>query len=134
MVQIDASKETRVDVTLKRPSSSSRPRKVASTPAVVAPAPKVVAPAPKVATPAPKVVAPVEAAGQGTLMVSSKPPCDILIDGKPTGLTTPQRSIPLSVGTHKITFVNEAEKIKKTVSVTISADKPTKLIQDLMQK
>jgi hypothetical protein len=65
-------------------------------------------------------------------MVSSKPPCDILIDGKATGLTTPQRSISLGAGVHKVTFVNEAEKIKKTVSVTISADKATKLIQDLM--
>ena len=67
-------------------------------------------------------------------MVSSKPPCDILIDGKATGLTTPQRSIPLAAGTHKITFVNATEGVKKTVSVSITADQSTKLIQDLMKK
>jgi hypothetical protein len=78
-----------------------------------------------------KKVAP---AGEGTLMVSSKPPCEILIDGKPTGLTTPQRSIPLSAGMHKVTFVNATEGIKKTVSVSITADQSTKLIQDLMKK
>jgi hypothetical protein len=75
-----------------------------------------------------------EPAGEGTLMVSSKPPCEIWIDGKPTGLTTPQRSIPLAAGTRKVTFVNEAAGIKKTVSVSITADQSTKLIQDLMKK
>ena len=29
-------------------------------------------------------------------MISSKPPCEIVIDGKSTGLTTPQRAISLS--------------------------------------
>jgi hypothetical protein len=73
-------------------------------------------------------------AGEGTLMVSSKPPCEIYIDGKATGLTTPQRSISLPAGTHKVTLVNAAEGVKKTVPVTITADQPTKLIQDLMAK
>jgi hypothetical protein len=76
----------------------------------------------------------VAATGQGTLMVSSKPPCEIVIDGKATGLTTPQRSIPLPAGVHKVTFVNEVAGIKKTVSVSITADQSTKLIQDLMKK
>lgn len=71
--------------------------------------------------------------GEGTLMISSKPPCEILIDGKPTGLTTPQRAITLPAGAHKVTLVNTAEGIKKTVSVQITADKPTKVIQDLMK-
>ena len=72
--------------------------------------------------------------GEGTLMVSSKPPCEIYIDGKATGLTTPQRSIALPAGAHKVTLVNAAEKITKTVPVTITADQSTKLIQDLMKK
>jgi len=78
--------------------------------------------------------APATAGGNGTLMVSSKPPCEILIDGAPTGLTTPQRAIDLPVGKHKITFVNTEAGINKTVSVTIKADQPTKLIEDLMAK
>lgn len=83
-----------------------------------------------------KAVAETKAAptGEGTLMVNSKPPCEILIDGKPTGLTTPQRSISLPAGTHKVTFVNASAGIHKTVSVTITAGQATKLIQDLMTK
>jgi hypothetical protein len=81
----------------------------------------------------PEPVAKANTGGEGTLMISSKPPCEIVIDGKSTGLTTPQRSIPLPAGTHKITLVNGAEGIKKTVSVQITADKPTKVIQDFMK-
>jgi hypothetical protein len=81
----------------------------------------------------PEPVAKANTGGEGTLMISSKPPCEIVIDGKATGLTTPQRSIPLPAGTHKITLVNSAEGIKKTVSVQITADKPTKVIQDFMK-
>ena len=87
-----------------------------------------------IAAPAPKAEKPpAPAAGQGVLMISSKPPCEIYVDGKATGLTTPQRSLPMSVGPHKITLVNKTEKITKTLSVQISAEKPTKVIQDLMQ-
>lgn len=117
MAHLDPAKDTHVSIALPKAASSHRHH------ATTTPAPKPAA--------APKIVA--EEGGEGTLMVSSKPPCDILIDGKATGLTTPQRSISLAAGVHKVTFVNDAEKIKKTVSVTISADKPTKLIQDLMQ-
>ena len=70
--------------------------------------------------------------GIGTLMVSSKPPCDILIDGKSTGLTTPQRAIQLPPGAHKVTFVNAAANINKTVAVSITADQTTKLVKDLL--
>jgi PEGA domain len=73
-------------------------------------------------------------AGEGILMISSKPPCEIVIDGKPTGLTTPQREIPLPAGAHKITLVNKAEDINKTISVQITADQPTKVIQNLMNQ
>jgi len=86
------------------------------------------------AKPEPAKVAPkVAAGGEGTLMISSKPPCEILIDNKATGLTTPQRAITLPAGAHKVTLVNTAEGIKKTVSVQITADKPTKVIQDFMK-
>jgi len=71
--------------------------------------------------------------GEGVLMVSSKPPCEILVDGVATGLTTPQRALKLAAGTHKITLVNTAEKIKKTVTVTVTADQPTKVIENFMK-
>jgi hypothetical protein len=67
-------------------------------------------------------------------MVSTKPPCEIVVDGKATGLVTPQRGIELAPGQHKVTFTNEELGIKKTVLVKITADKPTKLIKDWMPK
>jgi hypothetical protein len=158
MAPLDPSKTSRLDVTLSRAKSGQRAKKEPSAPLgdsfidkSLAPKPETKVAAPKAepkAEPAkaepkkldkavvePKVEKKVAApAGEGTLMVSSKPPCEIIIDGKPTGLTTPQRSIPLSAGVHKVTFVNTAEGIKKTVSVSINADQSTKLIQDLMKK
>jgi hypothetical protein len=120
-------------------------------PAVAAPAvaaPKVAAPAPapethhhhaapavKAPSPSPAMATePAKPAGNGTLMVNTKPPCEIWIDGSSTGLTTPQRSIPLPAGSHKITFVNSQEHINKTVAVSITASQPTKLIENLMAK
>ena len=63
-------------------------------------------------------------------MISSKPPCEIVVDGKSTHLQTPQRSIPLAPGTHTVMLVNAQLKIRKTVAVDIVAKKPTKVIQD----
>ncbi|MDX2089937.1 MAG: hypothetical protein SFX73_18925, partial [Kofleriaceae bacterium] len=71
-------------------------------------------------------------AGTGILMVSSKPPCEIFVDGKATGFMTPQRSISLASGSHTITLVSADKKHKKTVAVDIVANKSTKLIQNLM--
>ncbi|MBV8756355.1 MAG: PEGA domain-containing protein [Deltaproteobacteria bacterium] len=82
---------------------------------------------------APKAAAPKAAeGGDGTLMVSSKPPCQIWIDGKDTGLTTPQRSMSLPAGSHHVTFVNSEQNITKTVGVKITAGESTKLIQNLL--
>jgi hypothetical protein len=72
------------------------------------------------------------AAGQGTLMISSKPPCEIVIDGLTTGLTTPQRSIALSAGSHRIELLNSEKSIHKVVSVQIIANTTAKIIEDLM--
>jgi len=73
---------------------------------------------------------PAVAKGQGTLLLGSKPPCDIYIDGKDTGLQTPQRDIKLSAGKHKITLVNNEFGIKETFSVEIKADTVEKQIKD----
>jgi hypothetical protein len=66
-------------------------------------------------------------------MISSKPPCEIAIDGRATGLTTPQRSIALSAGGHRITLLNSEKSIRKVVSVQIIANTTAKIIEDLMQ-
>jgi len=77
-----------------------------------------------------KVETPVAAKGQGTLLLGSKPPCDIYIDGKDTGMQTPQRDIKLSAGKHKITLVNNEFGIKETFAVEIKADAVEKAIKD----
>ena len=66
-------------------------------------------------------------------MISSKPPCEIVIDGRSTGLTTPQRSIALPAGHHRITLVNSEKSIKKTLTVQIAANTTEKVIEDLMK-
>jgi hypothetical protein len=151
---LDPSKTNRVNVTLGGGSSEPAPSPAvrASEPAreapAAAPAPAPVQPAP-VAAPRPRpeakkveraaaeaaVAAPAIAAptGEGILMISSKPPCEIVIDGKATGLTTPQREIALPAGSHQVTLINKAESVHKTLSVQITAGQPTKVIQDLMK-
>jgi hypothetical protein len=118
------------------PALSAAPR-VAKTPAapVLPAAPRTEkAAATPAAPPAEKAVAAAPApAGDGILMIASKPPCEIFIDGKPTGLTTPQREITLPAGSHKVTLVNKGEAITKTIAVQISTGQPTKVIQDLMK-
>jgi hypothetical protein len=71
-------------------------------------------------------------AGQGMLMISAKPPCEIVIDGRTTGLTTPQRAIALPAGGHRITLVNSEKSIRRVVSVQIVANTTAKIIEDLM--
>jgi hypothetical protein len=71
---------------------------------------------------------------KGTLLLGSKPPCDIFIDGAATGLKTPQRAIELTAGSHKITLVNTDLDIKKTFTVEIVPGKSTRAIHDLTGK
>ena len=73
---------------------------------------------------------PAVAKGSGTLLLGSKPPCDIYIDGKDTGMQTPQRDIKLSAGKHRITLVNNEFGIKETFTVDIKADEVAKQIKD----
>src|SRR5690606_6440455 len=70
----------------------------------------------------------------GTLMLGAKPPCEIVINGKNTGLTTPQRSIQLPEGTHRVVLTNDQHGIKKSFKVNIKAGRTTRAIQDLTQK
>ncbi len=72
----------------------------------------------------------VVAKATGTLMLGSKPSCDIYIDGTNTGKQTPQRDIKLSVGKHRITLMNNEFGIRETFSVEIKADQSTKEIKD----
>jgi hypothetical protein len=98
-----------------------------------APAPRHVERAAEPTPAARKPPRPAADAGEGTLMISTKPPCEIVIDGRSTGLMTPQRSIPLPVGSHRVTLVNSEKDIKKTVSVQIAANATEKIIEDFLK-
>jgi hypothetical protein len=70
----------------------------------------------------------------GTLMLGSKPPCQIFIDGKDTGKKTPQRDLTLPAGRHKITLINNEHGIKESFSVTIKPGQTVKEIKDLTDR
>jgi hypothetical protein len=70
------------------------------------------------------------AVAKGMLRISSKPPCAITIDGRPSGKTTPQAALALSVGSHQITLTNVEQGINLTTEVEISTDKSTAVVQD----
>lgn len=72
-----------------------------------------------------------QVAGLGTLQVGSKPPCHIVIDGRDTGLTTPQRSIRLRPGRHRIGLENVDHGIDERLVVRIRDGRTTKVIRDL---
>lgn len=66
-----------------------------------------------------------------TLMIGSKPPCRILIDGKDTGLTTPNRAVRVPAGRHTITLVNDELGIRYSEALTITGGRKAKMIRDL---
>ncbi|MEO6775696.1 MAG: hypothetical protein ABI467_22230, partial [Kofleriaceae bacterium] len=72
--------------------------------------------------------------GEGTLLIGSKPPCDIFIDGSSTGLHTPAKDIKLPAGKHKVTLVNNEFSLKETFTVEIKPDAPNKVIKDFSAK
>jgi serine/threonine protein kinase len=74
------------------------------------------------------------AGGDGVLAIASKPPCDIFVDSKDTGLKTPQREMKLSAGKHKITLVNNEFSIKETFWVEVKANETVKASKNFMDK
>jgi hypothetical protein len=70
----------------------------------------------------------------GTLMLGAKPPCEIIINGKKTGMKTPQRAIQLPEGMHRVVLVNAEHKIRKSFKVRIKSGRTTRAIQDLSSK
>ncbi len=153
LVTVDPRRSQRVDVDLASSTATAAPRaeaavvraeaaveRVEPTPAAkperkaaAKPATKPTRPA-RVAKAEPARPAAPAAGGKGMLMLGSKPPCDIFIDGKPTRLKTPQRELKLSPGPHKITLVNREHKITETFTVDVKAGAPTKVVKDLTKR
>ncbi len=73
---------------------------------------------------------PPAAKGEGVLSLGAKPPCDIYVNGKSTGLKTPQREIKLPAGRVKITLMNNEYGIKESFTVEIKAGEVTKQVKD----
>jgi hypothetical protein len=71
-----------------------------------------------------------KATGTGTLMIGSKPSCEIYVDGTATGLHTPQKEMKLPAGKHRITLINNEFGIKESFPVEIKADEPARAIKD----
>jgi hypothetical protein len=71
-----------------------------------------------------------KATGTGTLMIGSKPSCEIYVDGTATGLHTPQKEMKLAAGKHRITLINNEFGIKESFAVEIKADEPARAIKD----
>ncbi len=122
---------------------STRPATVAGTELKPKPRPVAIVDKPRPETPKPAIenpVAPktepkpkppvVDTNATGTLLLASKPPCSIFIDGRDTGKKTPQRGLKLPVGKHRVTPLNNELGIKESFNVKISADKPTKAVKD----
>ena len=66
--------------------------------------------------------------------LGAKPPCKIYVDGKDTGLVTPQRSLEVKAGTRRITLVNNEFNIKETFAVEVKAGATEKVIKDFSDK
>ncbi|MBK7195006.1 MAG: hypothetical protein IPH80_21205 [Myxococcales bacterium] len=122
------------------PAPVAEPEPAPVAPAPARPARTRAAPAPtRVASkPAPTRVAskpaPASTGGAALLMIGSKPPCDIVVDGKRTGLSTPQRALKLTPGPHKVTLVNKQYGINESFTVTAKVGAPVKVVKDLTAK
>jgi len=102
-----------------------KPKKVAS---ADKPAPAEKAPVEKSAE---KSSAPASSGGDGWLRLGSKPWTNIVVDGKETGLHTPQTHLKLGAGAHRITLTNPQFNIKETFSVDIKSGETETVIKDL---
>ncbi|MBK9069665.1 MAG: protein kinase [Myxococcales bacterium] len=114
-----------------QPVVPTRPPPAVTPPAVT---PPVTRPAVTPPTTRPPVVTPPTPAADGILKLSSKPPCDIYINGKNTGLRTPQPELKLPPGTHRITLISNEFEIKDVFSVTIVSGKTDRVVKDYSAK
>ncbi|HEY1547214.1 MAG TPA: hypothetical protein VGG28_05315, partial [Kofleriaceae bacterium] len=111
---VAAASSHRINVAFEEPAPPAHHHHVAAAPAIVTPTWSSPAPA------------------KGSLRIAAKPPCSIAIDGKPTGMVTPQAAIQLAPGHHSVTLTNAEQGISLTKDVTIDVDHPTSLIQNFL--
>jgi serine/threonine-protein kinase len=66
----------------------------------------------------------------GELAISSKPPCEVSIDGKPTGRRTPIPALSVEGGIHRVTLDNAQLGIDETVYVQVIPGKQARVVED----
>ena len=71
--------------------------------------------------------------GSGTLLESANVAAMIYVDGRPTGLTTPQ-TLSLSSGPHKVTLLDASTRKAKTTTVEIEANGTAKLAREFQAR
>jgi hypothetical protein len=69
--------------------------------------------------------------GEGYLRLNSKPWTNITVEGKDTGLHTPQTRLKIGAGSHRITLTNPQFGIKETFSVDVKSGETETVIKDL---
>ena len=102
----DGQAEKTIEITLtERPTDDPVARRPRSAPS---------APRAEVEEPATPEAAEPEPSGNATLNLTSTPPSNVLLDGKPLG-TTPLRDISVEPGTHRVIFIHGADRKPKVV-------------------
>ncbi len=119
------------DTDSAEPAPPSAPNRRAAAPASD-PAPAAEPDEPVVDEPADDPAAEAVATGPGTLRVNSRPWSQVIVDGKPYGVT-PQRGISLPAGTHTLELVNDEFGIKKTLQVEIKPGEITTKVLNLTE-
>ncbi len=72
------------------------------------------------------------ATNEGFLRINSKPWTRIIVDGKETGLNTPQTALKLSAGSHQITLHNPAFNVKETFTVSVRSGETATVVKNLL--
>jgi hypothetical protein len=105
----DGQAERTIEIALtERPQDARRPRPAEAAPGMEGSAP--VEPAP-----------PSEPVGMATLQLTSTPPSNVLLDGKPLG-TTPLRDVSVEPGSHRVIFIYGAERKPKTIEASAGSN------------
>jgi len=66
----------------------------------------------------------------GVLALTSKPECEIYVDGRATGARTPLRELKLPAGKHRITLRNSEHAIQDSFAVVIGAGVTERVAKD----
>lgn len=72
-----------------------------------------------------------EPGNAGLLSLHSFPEARVLVDGVELGASSPVRDVPVGVGEHEVTFINEAHNLRRTYTVKVMPSMTTLLDVDL---